>query len=48
MTVLGGDPSNQVRQFVLSPGRAQDDASGSVEGQFHTISFPEAGLFGYR
>src|SRR2546430_876939 len=48
MTVPGRDPRDEVRQFVLSPSRAQDDAPFPVEGERHAISFPEAGLFGDR
>ena len=44
--ILGCDPSDEFRQFVPSPGRAQGDAAVAVEGQRHTISLTEAGLLG--
>src|SRR5579863_866033 len=48
VTVLGSDLSDHVRQFILSPCGAKDDAALPVEHERHTISFTEAGLFGYR
>src|ERR1035437_4225680 len=46
VTIPGGDPGNKLREFVPSPGWAQDDAAVAVEGQRHTVSLTEAGLSG--
>src|ERR1017187_2393818 len=48
VTIPGCDPGDEFRQFVPSPGRAQDDAAAAVESKRHTISLAEAGLFGDR
>ena len=48
MTILGRDLGNEFRQFVPSPGWAQDNAAVTVEGQRHRVSLTEAGLLGDR
>jgi len=46
MTVLGCDSGDELRQLILPPDWAQNNTAVSVQGQYHSISLPKAGLFG--
>ena len=46
MTVLGCDPGDELPQLILPPDWAQNNTAVSVQGQCHSISLPEACLFG--
>jgi hypothetical protein len=45
--IPGSDPRDEIRQFVLSPSRPQNDAAVLVDSERYAISFTEARLPGY-